>query len=87
MNAKEVADDIHRRQKLMSEAAEMATVAADRYQAHMTLYNVAVRTGDKGEIAKHRDILHNLLDQILDTGYDVGTHQREINLLIRNVTE
>jgi hypothetical protein len=87
MNVEQAVKDIHRRQKLMSDAADLATAASNKYQAHMTLYNVAVMTGDKKEIEKQRDILHNLLDQILDTGYEVGTHQREINSLVRNVHE
>lgn len=87
MNVPEAVEGINRRQALMSEAADHATVASNKYSAHMTLYNTAVMTGDKEEIAKQRDILHNLLDQILDMGYEVGTHQREINRIVRTVRE
>ena len=87
MNVEQAVADITRRQKLMSDAADMATVASNKYQAHMTLYNVAVMTADKEMIAAERDILHNLLDQILDTGYEVGTHQLAINRMVRDVRD
>ena len=87
MNIEEAAKDIHARQIKMGEAADLATAASNKYSAHMTLYTVAVSTGDKDEVVKQRDILHNLLDQILDTGYEVGTHQRAINVMLRTVRE
>ena len=85
MNVQQAVEDINRRQKLMSDAADTATVASNKYQAHMTLYNTAVMRGDKDEMEKQRDILHALLDQILDTGFEIGTHQREINRIVRDV--
>ena len=87
MNVNQIIAEIQRRQVLVGDAADLATVASNKYQAHMTLYNVAVMTADKDEIARQRDILHNLLDQILDTSYEVGTHQREINRMVRNVRD
>ena len=87
MNVEQAVKDINRRQKLMSDAADLATVASNKYHAHMTLYNVAVMTAHKKGIEEQREILHNLLDQILDTGYEVGTHQREINRIVRDVRD
>jgi len=85
MNVEQSLKEVDRRQKLMHLAADTASNAAKKYEAHMTLYNVAVLTGDKDEITRQRDILHNLLDSILDAGYDVGTHQREISLIVQRV--
>ena len=85
MNVPEAVKAIQDLQKQMNVAADTATVASRTYEATMTLYNVAVMTGDKAMIEQRRDELHTLLDTILDSGYEVGTGQREINRISREV--
>lgn len=71
----------------MGAAADLAEQDSHRYQAHMTLYNVAVMSNNAAAIEQERLTLHSALDGILDAGYTVGQCQREINEISRNVTE
>jgi len=86
MNVEDSSAEIRRIGGLSEAAAEMSNNATIKYQAHMQLYNVAVNTGDKDEQNKQRDILHNLLDQLLDATYEVGTNARLIRQIMASVT-
>lgn len=61
--------------------AKSSEVASNRYQAHLVLYNEAVKMNDAGEIAAQRDTLHTLLDVILDCTLALHSHKAAIDAL------
>jgi hypothetical protein len=60
----------------MSELAATSSRVATQHEAHMSLYNVAAQTGDEETMKKEREILHNLLDELLDVGSQIGVGMR-----------
>lgn len=85
MTHDEVIANIQQHQRAMDACAEISNIAASKYSAHMTLYNAAAMSGDKKGIEESHEMLHNLLDQILDSGYSIGVHSREIAQLLQKV--
>lgn len=66
----------------MTEQSQISARIALQYEAHMTLYNVAAFSGDEETMKKEREILHSLLDHLLDTGSQVGLGQRKMDKLL-----
>ncbi|MAS67361.1 MAG: hypothetical protein CMK82_11275 [Pseudomonadales bacterium] len=87
MRLSEAMPRVRELQKKMGEAANLAERDSHRYQAHMTLYNVAVMANDAKQMEQERLTLHSALDGILDAGLTVGMCQREINEISLNVTD
>jgi hypothetical protein len=74
-------------QGLMHTAADQAAASAQRYEAHMTLYNVACASNDSKLIDEERLTLHSALDSILDSGFTIATHKRELDSIMRGPIE
>jgi hypothetical protein len=68
---------------LMMDLAATSTRVSNQHTAHMQLYNVAAETGDEESMAKERQILHDLLDQLLDCGSQIGVGLREASRFAR----
>lgn len=77
--------EIRRISNEMQAASERAAQASARYEAHMTLYNVAVQSGDEKLIETERLNLHSFLDGILDAGFEIYSRKRKMNEILANV--
>lgn len=87
MNVEESMKAIQKLQAEMNHSATLAQAAGDRYQAHMTLYNVAVQQNELQTAEAERLILHAQLDAILDAGFEVFSRKRMMAEIISNVHE
>ncbi len=50
-----------------------------KYTAHMSLFNMAAAEDDKEGMEKHRSILHDLVDNLLDNGMNIFSASRELD--------
>lgn len=87
MNVPEAVKKIEKLSAEMQESANNAQNASIRYEAHMSLYNVACMQGDEKEIEAQRLIIHAQVDAILDAGFELHSRRRKIQEIQRNVTE
>lgn len=87
MNVPEAVKKIEKLSAEMQESANNAQTASIRYEAHMSLYNVACMQGDEKEIEAQRLIIHAQVDAILDAGFELHSRRRKIQEIQRNVTE
>lgn len=85
MNVQEGVAAINKMRIQSEEAAQTAQNVSAKYEAHMTLHNVACRTGDDKEAELQRGILHDLVEQLLDCGMTVGRNQREMAHIVNTV--
>lgn len=79
MTREEAVEKINKLSVEVSDSAELGAIASTRYDAHMQLYNMACKQGDRTEIDNQRVILHAQLDAILDATYDVYMKRHEID--------
>lgn len=87
MNVQEAVQEITKLNGQMNEAANTASIASTRYDAHMQLYNMACMQGDAKEIESQRLILHSQLDALLDAGFEIYSHKRRIQEIQRTVQD
>lgn len=87
MRVEQAVAEIQKLGKEMNEAAEKAQVSSARYEAHLTLYNLACQQGDKDEIEKQRLIVLSQTESLLDASYELYSRRRQISEIQRNVTE
>lgn len=69
----------------MDECAQIATLAAARYDAHMSLYNIAARQGDMKEMETQRLVVHAQVDALLDAGFELHAWKRKIDDIHRSL--
>ena len=87
MKMQQAVREIRKLQDESNEASVLAENASRRYEAHMTLYNVAASTCDHDEQDKQREILHNLVDQLLDATHVIGGNGRRIREIVSSAEE
>jgi hypothetical protein len=86
MRVEQAVAEIQKLSGEMNEAAEKATASSTRYEAHLSLYNVACMQGDAKEIEVQRLAVISQVENLLDASYDLYTRRRKIQDIQRNVT-
>ena len=86
MRVEQAVVEIQRLSSEMNDAAEKAQAASARYEAHMSLYNVACMQGDTKEIEKQRLEIISHCESLLDASFELHSRRRMIQEIQRNVT-
>jgi len=86
MNVPDSVTAIEKLSKEMQDAANTAQHSSARYEAHLTLYNVACMQGDDKEIEVQRLAVLSQIESLLDASFNLYSRRRMIADIQRNVT-
>lgn len=85
MREEQAVREVRKLSNEMQAASERSAQAAQRYEAHMMLYNIAVQANDQKAIETERLNLHSFLDGILDAGFEIYSRRRMMNDIIGKI--
>lgn len=87
MNVPEAVAEIQKLSNEMNTAATKAGMASTRYEAHLSLYNVACLQNDMKEIETQRLAVISQIESLLDASYELHSRRGRIAEIQRTVSD